>query len=149
MAPFQQCDFSVVRLTHCSSATEHVRVNPGLHVLIIQLLAQQQQYNELWQLIVGKVMPPSKTVAFQLLEVGTQDIATRKLGMDMLRQLHGHTDYVTYLLQEGRILEAICHVRQKKVWLDVVSNRCSQTLCSHAYNVYFSFSLQLFCRSYK
>ncbi|CAM6083639.1 unnamed protein product [Calypogeia fissa] len=105
---------TIIEYLH-SSTTEHVRVNPGLHVLIIQLLAQQQQYYELWQLIVGKVVPPSKTVAFQLLEVGTQDIATRKLGMDMLRQLHGHTDYVTHLLREGRILEAICHVRQTKV----------------------------------
>lgn len=115
--------------THCSSATEHVRVNPGLHVLIIQLLAQQQQYYELWQLIVGRVVSPSKTVAFQLLEVGTQDTATRKLGMDMLRQLDGHTDYVKYLLQEGRLLEAVGHVRQSKVRLRFVCMDLTVILC--------------------
>ncbi|KAG6541704.1 hypothetical protein Mapa_016969 [Marchantia paleacea] len=98
-----------------SAAAEQIKVNSGLHVLLVQLLAQEQRYYELWQLVIGKVLPPSRPVAIQLLETGTQHESTRKLGMDMLRQIHGHTEYINELLLEGRILEGLRYVRQNKV----------------------------------
>ncbi|BBM97276.1 regulator of MON1-CCZ1 complex [Marchantia polymorpha subsp. ruderalis] len=98
-----------------SAAAEQIKVNSGLHVLLIQLLAQEQRYYELWQLVIGKVLPPSRPVAIQLLETGAQHESTRKLGMDMLRQIHGHTEYIKELLLEGRILEGLRYVRQNKV----------------------------------
>ncbi|KAL2650621.1 hypothetical protein R1flu_018749 [Riccia fluitans] len=98
-----------------SAAAEQVKVNSGLHVLLVQLLAQEQRYHEIWQLVVGKVVPPSRPVAIKLLETGTQHEATRKLGMEMLRQIHGHTEYIKELLQEGRVLEGLRYVRQNRV----------------------------------
>ncbi|KAL3700935.1 hypothetical protein R1sor_018957 [Riccia sorocarpa] len=98
-----------------SAAAEQIQVNSGLHVLLVHLLAQEQRYHEIWQLVVGKVLPPSRPVAIKLLETGTQHEATRKLGMDMLRQIHGHTEYLKELLQEGRVLEGLRYVRQNKV----------------------------------
>lgn len=48
----------------------------------------------------------------QLLESGGQ---TRKLGLDMLRQLCLHHEYVVYLLQDGYYGEALRYARKHKV----------------------------------
>lgn len=62
-----------------------------------------------------QIIEPSKEVAFQLLESGAQHCLTRKLGLDMLRQLSLHHDYVSLLLQNGYYLEALRYTRKNKV----------------------------------
>lgn len=64
----------------------------------------------LWQII-----EPSKEVALQLLESGPQNQQIRKLGLDMLRQLSLHHDYILLLVQDGYYLEALRYVRKNKV----------------------------------
>jgi len=98
-----------------SAAAEKLKVPPGLHVLIVQLLARDECYVELDQFVLNKILEPSKEVALQLLEIGSSHIPTRKLGMDMLRQLSCHSEYVALLLQDGRFIEALRYVRQNRV----------------------------------
>ncbi|XP_024378123.1 uncharacterized protein [Physcomitrium patens] len=98
-----------------STAKENVRVPPGLQALMVQLLGRDERYHELRQFVAGKLIDPSRTVALQLLDVGTNDRETRKLGMEMLRLLHAHCDYVKLLLQDGRLLEGLRYIRQNKV----------------------------------
>lgn len=62
-----------------------------------------------------QILEPSKEVAFQLLESGRQNFLTRKLGLDMLRQLSLHHDYVLMLVQDGYYLEALRYARKNKV----------------------------------
>ena len=100
----------------CSTSKEHVRIPPGLQVLVVQLLGRDEKYDELRQFIAGKLVEPSRAVAVQLLEVGSNHAQTRKLGMEMLRLLHAHSDYVKLLLQDGRLLEGLRYIRQNKVW---------------------------------
>ena len=87
----------------------------GLQALLVQLLGRDERYHELRQLVGGKLIDPSRAVALQLLDVGTNDVETRKLGMEMLRILHAHSDYVKLLLQDGRLLEGLRYLRQNKV----------------------------------
>ncbi|GJX55766.1 regulator of MON1-CCZ1 complex [Tanacetum coccineum] len=61
-----------------------------------------------------QVIEPSKEVALQLLENGRQNVKTRKLGLDMLRQLMLHHDYVVLLVQDGCYLEALRYARKNK-----------------------------------
>lgn len=51
----------------------------------------------------------------QLLESGRQNFQTRKLGLDMLRELQLHEDYVLQRVQDGYYLEALHYARKKKV----------------------------------
>lgn len=72
-----------------------------------------------------QIIEPSKEVAFQLLESGDQHFLTKKLGLDMLRQLSLHHDYVLLLVQNGYYLEALRYARKNKVKrmnLDVITN---------------------------
>lgn len=62
-----------------------------------------------------QIIEPSKEVALQLLESGRQNVETRKLGLDMLRQLNLHLDYVVLLAQDGYYLEALRYARKHKV----------------------------------
>ncbi|TQD69215.1 hypothetical protein C1H46_045252 [Malus baccata] len=62
-----------------------------------------------------QILEPSKEVAMQLLESGRQNSRTRKLGLDMLRQLSLHHDYVLLLVQDGYYLEALRYARKYKV----------------------------------
>ncbi|CAK9200218.1 unnamed protein product [Sphagnum troendelagicum] len=98
-----------------SAAREHVRVPPGLQAFVVKLLARDERFNELHQFIAGKLVEPSRAVALQLVEVGTHHTPTRKLGMEMLRLLHAHSDYVKLLLQDGRMLEGLRYIRRNKV----------------------------------
>ncbi|XP_011625281.1 uncharacterized protein C18orf8 isoform X1 [Amborella trichopoda] len=98
-----------------SAALEKLKVHPSLNILIIQLLARNDRYAEIQLFVVNKILEPSKEVALQLLESGRHNLPTRKLGMDMLRQLLLHNDYVLMLLQDGYYLEAIRYVRRNKV----------------------------------
>lgn len=65
----------------------------------------------------AQIIEPSKEVALELLEgVGSHNnIQTRKLGVDMLRQLSLHHDYVVLLVQDGCYLEALRYARKHKV----------------------------------
>jgi hypothetical protein len=111
-----------VYISDCSAAREHVRVPPGLQAFLVKLLARDERFNELHQFIAGKLVEPSRAVALQLVEVGTHHTPTRKLGMEMLRLLHAHSDYVKLLLQDGRMLEGLRYIRRNKVVLSVSSS---------------------------
>ena len=65
-----------------------------------------------------QILELSKEVAMQLLELGRQNSQIRKLGLDMLRQLSLHHDYVLLLVQDGYYLEALRYARKHKVILD-------------------------------
>lgn len=98
-----------------SATLEKIRVYPSIYVLMIQLLARGERYGELGLFVIDKIIEPSKEVAYQLLESGRQHLPTRKLGIDMLRQLFLHHDYVLSLLQDGYYLEALRYARKFKV----------------------------------
>jgi hypothetical protein len=98
-----------------SANSEKIKVNPNLYVLTIQLLARNERYAELGLFVINKILEPSKEVALQLLESGRQNIQTRKLGLDMLRQLSLNHDYVLMLVQDGYYLEALRYARKNKV----------------------------------
>ncbi|KAL3632390.1 hypothetical protein CASFOL_025374 [Castilleja foliolosa] len=98
-----------------SASLEKLKVHPNTYVLMVQILARDEQYNELGQFIMNKIIEPSKDVALQLLESGRQNIEIRKLGLSMLRQLSLHHDYVLLLVQDGYYLEALRYARKYKV----------------------------------
>ncbi|GMH08220.1 hypothetical protein Nepgr_010060 [Nepenthes gracilis] len=98
-----------------SANMERIAVYPNLYVLTAQLLARSQRYAELGLFIINKIIEPSKEVAYQLIESGRQNLPTRKLGMDMLRQLSLHDDYILSLALDGYYLEALKYVRKHKV----------------------------------
>ncbi|KAF2307742.1 hypothetical protein GH714_031376 [Hevea brasiliensis] len=98
-----------------STNLEKIKVHPNLYVLTIQLLARNERYTELTLFIVNKVLEPSKEVAMQLLESGRQNFQIRKLGLDMVRHLSLHHDYVVLLVQDGYYLEALRYARKHKV----------------------------------
>ncbi|XP_024018837.1 uncharacterized protein LOC21388082 [Morus notabilis] len=98
-----------------SANLEKVKVHPNLSVLTVQLLARGELYAELGLFVINKILEPSKEVALQLLESGRQNSQTRKLGLDMLRQLSLHHDYVQLLVQDGYYLEALRYARKHKV----------------------------------
>lgn len=98
-----------------SANLEKVEVHPNLYVLTIQLLSRSERYAELGQFVLNKILEPSREVAMQLLESGRQHSLTRKLGLDMLRQLSLHHDYVLLLVQDGYYLEALRYARKYKV----------------------------------
>ncbi|KAG2683267.1 hypothetical protein I3843_10G024200 [Carya illinoinensis] len=104
----------IIEFLH-SANSEKVKVHPNLYVLTIQLLARYERYAELGLYVINKIVEPSKEVALQLLESGRQNIQTRKLGLDMLRQLSLHHDYVLFLVQDGYYLEALRYARKYKV----------------------------------
>ncbi|KAG0572838.1 hypothetical protein KC19_VG128700 [Ceratodon purpureus] len=98
-----------------STSRENVRVPSALQALLVQLLGRDERYHELRQFVAGKLINPSRAVALQLLDVGANDVETWNLGMEMLRLLHAHSDYVKLLLQDGRPLEGLRYMRQNKV----------------------------------
>ncbi|KAF7818929.1 regulator of MON1-CCZ1 complex [Senna tora] len=104
----------IVEFLH-SANLEKVRVVPNIYVLTIQLLARNERYAELGLFIINKILEPSKEVALQLMESGRQNTQTRKLGLDMLRQLGLHQDYVLLLVQDGYYLEALRYARKYRV----------------------------------
>ncbi|XP_027925816.1 regulator of MON1-CCZ1 complex isoform X2 [Vigna unguiculata] len=104
----------IIEFLH-SANSEKIRVLPNVYVLIIQLLARNERYAELGLFVLNKILEPSKEVALQLLESGRQNAQTRKLGLDMLRQLGLHHDYVLLLVQDGYYLEALRYARKNRV----------------------------------
>ncbi|KAK1429251.1 hypothetical protein QVD17_11457 [Tagetes erecta] len=98
-----------------SANLEKIRLAPNIYVLAVRLLARDERYAELGLFILNKIIEPSKEVALQLLETGRQNIQTRKLGLDMMRQLMLHHDYIVLLVQDGCYLEALRFARKNKV----------------------------------
>ncbi|KAI3949154.1 hypothetical protein MKW98_026534 [Papaver atlanticum] len=98
-----------------SAASEKLKVHPNLNMMTIQLLARSERFAELWMFVLNKIVEPSKEVALQLLGSGRQNFMTRKLGMDMLRKLMLHHDYVLLLVQDGYYIEALRYARKNKV----------------------------------
>lgn len=98
-----------------SANLEKIKLHPNIYVLAVRLLARNERYAELGLLIMNKIIEPSKEVALQLLETGRYNIKTRKLGLDMMRQLMLHHDYVVLLVQDGCYLEALRYARKNKV----------------------------------
>lgn len=87
-------------------------------------------------LFLLQILEPSKEVALQLLEPGWQNIQTRKLGLDMLRQLSLHHDYVSLLVQDGRYNEALRYARKYQVIVVYKSANCFSKLYSSIYGFY-------------
>lgn len=104
----------VVEFLH-SANVEKIKVHSNIYVLAIQLLARNERCTELGLFVINKIIEPSKEVAMQLLESGRQNFQTRKLGLDMLRQLSLHHDYVLLLVQDGYYLEALRYARKNMV----------------------------------
>lgn len=98
-----------------SANMERIRMYPNIYVLMIQLLARSKRFAELGLFVIDKIIEPSKEVAYQLLDSGHQHRPTRKLGIDMLRQLYLHHDYILSLLQDGYYIEALRYARKHKV----------------------------------
>jgi len=98
-----------------SANLEKIKLHPNIYVLAVRLLARNERYAELGLLIMNKIIEPSKEVALQLLETGHQNIQTRKLGLDVMRQLMLHHDYIVLLVQDGCYLEALRFARKNKV----------------------------------
>ncbi|KAI3995581.1 hypothetical protein MKX01_023326 [Papaver californicum] len=98
-----------------SAASEKFKVHPNLNMMTTQLLARSGRFAKLWMFVLNKIVEPSKEVALQLLESGRKNFMTRKLGMDMLRKLLLHHDYVLLLVQDGYYIEALRYARKNKV----------------------------------
>lgn len=98
-----------------SANLERIRIYPNVYVLMIQLLARSDRFAELGLFVIDKIIEPSKEVAYQLLQAGRRHFPTRKLGIDMLRQLHLHHDHILTLWEDGYYLEALRYARKHKV----------------------------------
>ena len=79
-------------------------------------------------LLFLQIIEPSKEIALQLLESGRQNLQTRKLGIEKLRQLCLHHEHVNILLQDGRYLESLRYARKNKVPVNILYLR-KLTLC--------------------
>ncbi|XP_068663894.1 uncharacterized protein [Aristolochia californica] len=98
-----------------SVTLERLRVHQNLHVMLVQLLSRSERYAELGLFVTNKIVEPSREVALQLLDSGRDNLQTRKLALDMLRQLALHHDYILLLVQDGYYLEALRYAQKNKV----------------------------------
>ncbi|KAJ4820466.1 hypothetical protein LUZ62_033032 [Rhynchospora pubera] len=98
-----------------SASREKLKMNPDVYLMMNQLLARSNQHANIALFVSNKIIEPSKEVAMQLVDFGQQNYKIHKLGMDMLRQLSLHHDYVSVLLQDGYYLEALRYARKYKV----------------------------------
>lgn len=98
-----------------SAVTEKLKVPSELQVLVIQLYAKDERYAELMHFVRTKILEPSREVARQLLQVGKSYPPILTLGLNMLKQLSAHADYLSAFLQQGRLLEALRYARQNRV----------------------------------
>ncbi|KAH7279474.1 hypothetical protein KP509_37G021500 [Ceratopteris richardii] len=98
-----------------SAASEKLNFPVDLQLLLIKLLTKEKRYPELMHLVRTKVLEPSKEVAKEMLQVGKSYQPVFMLGLNMLRQLSLHGDYLSEILQQGRLLEALRYARQNRV----------------------------------
>ncbi|KAI5055890.1 hypothetical protein GOP47_0029706 [Adiantum capillus-veneris] len=121
-----------------SAVMEKLKVPADLQALLIQLFARDERYAELMHFVRTKVLEPSKEVAKQLLQVGKSYPPIFAAGLNMLKQLSAHGDYLSAILQQGRLLEALRYARQNRVeavapatFLELAADSCDmQTLAS-------------------
>ena len=62
-----------------------------------------------------QILEPSILVALELLQAGNSCLFISKLGLNMLRQLPAHGEYLSVLLEKGRLLEGLRYARQNRV----------------------------------
>ncbi|KAJ3673625.1 hypothetical protein LUZ60_005617 [Juncus effusus] len=98
-----------------SASREKLKVNPNFYKLLIQLLTRANHHSDIILFVSNKIIEPSKEVALQLYESAPQNSKIRKMGLDMLRLLSLHHDYVSFLLKDGFYLEALRYARKYKV----------------------------------
>uniref|UniRef100_A0A0D3BAW4 Uncharacterized protein n=1 Tax=Brassica oleracea var. oleracea TaxID=109376 RepID=A0A0D3BAW4_BRAOL len=113
----EESDYLVAIITEFlrSISAEKLKVDLNIYVMTIRLLAHSKRFAELSLFITNKIIEPSKEVALQLLESGRQNPRIRKLGLDMLRQLSLHHEYISSLVQDGYYLEALRYAQKRKV----------------------------------
>lgn len=113
----EESDYLVAIITEFlrSISAEKLKVDLNIYVMTVRLLARSKRFAELSLFITNKVIEPSKEVALQLLESGGQNLRVRKLGLDMLRQLSLHHEYISSLVQDGYYLEALRYAQKRKV----------------------------------
>eukprot|EP00250_Pteridium_aquilinum_P017009 c23410_g1_i1 orf=450-2681(-) len=98
-----------------SAVTVKLKMPAELQVLIIQLYARDERYAELMHFVRVKILEPSREVAMELLHVGKLYPPIYALGLNMLKQLSAHSDYLSVFLKQGRLLEALRYARQNRV----------------------------------
>ncbi|KAJ4898174.1 hypothetical protein Rs2_24968 [Raphanus sativus] len=113
----EESDYLVAIITEFlrSISAEKLKVDLNIYVMTIRLLAHSKRFAELSLFITNKIIEPSKEVALQLLESGRQNLRVSKLGLDMLRQLSLHHEYISSLVQDGYYLEALRYAQKRKV----------------------------------
>lgn len=116
-AMVEESDYLVAIITEFlrSISAEKLKVDLNIYVMTIRLLAHSKRFAELSLFTTNKIIEPSKEVALQLLESGGQNLRVRKLGLDMLRQLSLHHEYISSLVQDGYYLEALRYAQKRKV----------------------------------
>ena len=62
-----------------------------------------------------QILEPSILVALELLQAGNSCLSISKLGLNMLGQLSAHGEYLSVLLEKGRLLEGLRYARQNRV----------------------------------
>ncbi|KAJ0249429.1 Mic1 domain-containing protein [Hirschfeldia incana] len=113
----EESDYLVAIITEFlrSISAEKLKVDLNIYVMTVRLLSRSKRFAELSLFITNKIIEPSKEVALQLLESGGQSLRVRKLGLDMLRQLSLHHEYISSLVQDGYYLEALRYAQKRKV----------------------------------
>jgi hypothetical protein len=62
-----------------------------------------------------QIVAPSREIAMELLQAGKSCQLISKLGLNMLRQLSAHGEYLLVLLEKRRLLEGLRYARQNRV----------------------------------
>lgn len=116
-----------------SVSIEKLDVHPDIYVMTIKLLVRSGRHAELGFFISNKIIVPSKEVSLQLIASGQENLQIRKLGMDMLRQLSLHHEYILVLLQDGYYIAALRYARKKKVTIEDPTLYLQATLSGNNY----------------
>lgn len=126
-----------------SAATEKLKVPVDLQVLLIQLFARDERYAELMHFARTKILEPSKEIAKQLLQLGKSYPPLCTVGLNMLKQLSAHGDYLSAILQQGRLLEALRYARQNRV--EAVAPSTFLELAAESHDMQKLASVMRFC----
>lgn len=126
-----------------SAAMEKLKVPVDLQVLLIQLFARDERYAELMHFARTKILELSKEIAKQLLQVGKSYPPLCTVGLNMLKQLSAHGDYLSAILQQGRLLEALRYARQNRV--EAVAPSTFLELAAESHDMQKLASVMRFC----
>lgn len=116
-----------------SVSVEKLEVHPDIYVMTIKLLVRSGRHAELRSFVLNKIVVPSKEVSLQLIASGQENLQIRKLGMDMLRRLSLHHEYIQVLLQDGYYIAALRYARKKKVTIENPTLYFQATLSGNNY----------------